>query len=257
VLRDGRLVREINRSYYHADAYEYPLTLLRLRSGREVLAHCPNEYCRLEIEDLVTGEPLTRSESRKPADFFHSRLVASPDGRYLASAGWLWHPMDAVSTYDVDAALADPTHLDGKGIGIGPWAEESSATFTSDGRLLVALYGVEDEEGHLKAGARTELVTFDLNRPHKPSLTRIDGRLGTMMAVGLRHILALYEHPRLIDLTTGEVVCSWPHIESGLQTSSILQGTPADPPPIAMDRQGNRCAIADAAGITVLRFSGV
>jgi hypothetical protein len=40
VLRRGEIVREINRSFYCADAYEYPVALLRIADGREVLAHC-------------------------------------------------------------------------------------------------------------------------------------------------------------------------------------------------------------------------
>jgi len=257
VLRGGQLVREINRSYYCADAYEYPIVLFRLRSGREVLAHCPDEYCRLEIEDLATGELLTRSASRKPGDFFHSRLITSADGRYLASAGWVWHPIDAVAAYDVEAALVDPTHLDGKGIGIDPWAEESSAAFTNDGRLLVALHGLDDDETLPKLTTTTELLTYDLAHPKNPSRIELDGRLGSLMAVGPRHILAMYEHPRLIDLTTRKVVRSWPHIHSGTQTSSILQGKLADPPPMAIDGRLLRCAFADDTGITVLRLSGI
>src|SRR5579871_4598357 len=51
---DG-LFREINRSYYHAHVYEYPILFFRLADGREALAHCPEEYCDLQIEDPATG----------------------------------------------------------------------------------------------------------------------------------------------------------------------------------------------------------
>lgn len=88
VLHRGKIIREINRSYYHADVYEYPIALARLKNGREVLIHCPEEYCRLEIDDVQSGERLTDRRSRKPADFFQSRLAVSADGRTLASAGW-------------------------------------------------------------------------------------------------------------------------------------------------------------------------
>lgn len=129
ILRDGQVHREINRSYYQADVYEYPIALFRLPCGREVLAHCPQAYCRLDIEDLATREVLTRSTARKPSDIFHSRLVVSPDGRYLLSAGWLWHPIDSVNVYGIGGALDAPTHLDGSGIGPDVFAVESSATF--------------------------------------------------------------------------------------------------------------------------------
>ena len=36
ILNNGDIHREVNRSYYQADAYEYPICLFRLKSGREV-----------------------------------------------------------------------------------------------------------------------------------------------------------------------------------------------------------------------------
>src|SRR5262245_22226881 len=32
ILKEGNILREVNRSYYFADVYEYPVTLLRLRN---------------------------------------------------------------------------------------------------------------------------------------------------------------------------------------------------------------------------------
>jgi hypothetical protein len=60
----GRLVREVDRSFYHADAYRYPLALFTLPDGRSGLVHCPKAYNRLEIEDARTGELLTAGPER-------------------------------------------------------------------------------------------------------------------------------------------------------------------------------------------------
>lgn len=38
ILGPDRMLREINRSYYHAEVYEYPILLFRLADGREALA---------------------------------------------------------------------------------------------------------------------------------------------------------------------------------------------------------------------------
>jgi hypothetical protein len=35
VLHRGKIIREINRSFYHADVYEYPIGLAALKNGRE------------------------------------------------------------------------------------------------------------------------------------------------------------------------------------------------------------------------------
>src|ERR1700758_416082 len=37
VLGPDRLFREVNRSYYHAEVYEYPILFFRLPDGREAL----------------------------------------------------------------------------------------------------------------------------------------------------------------------------------------------------------------------------
>ncbi|MBW8881752.1 MAG: hypothetical protein JF615_10135, partial [Asticcacaulis sp.] len=104
VFCDGKLIREINRSYYFAGNYPYPVALLTLGDGRVILAHCPEAYNRIEFDDVEKGVRLTASSVRTPADVFHSRLTSSPDGRYLVSAGWLWHPIDTVIVFDVEKA---------------------------------------------------------------------------------------------------------------------------------------------------------
>src|SRR5262249_4371873 len=112
LLHDGKILRELDRSFYHARAYEYPVTLFREPDGRLLLAQCPKLYCCIELEEVESGQSLTASAGRKPADFFHSRLAASPGGKRLLSAGWVWHPWSAVECFDVARALADPRHLD-------------------------------------------------------------------------------------------------------------------------------------------------
>src|SRR5260221_381046 len=52
VLKNGIAIREINRSFYYADAYEYPVALFRRSNGQEVIAHCPERFCRIDIDEL-------------------------------------------------------------------------------------------------------------------------------------------------------------------------------------------------------------
>jgi hypothetical protein len=47
VIRGRRRIREINRSFYHAHVYEFPVTVGRLHGGTDVLIHCPDGYNRL------------------------------------------------------------------------------------------------------------------------------------------------------------------------------------------------------------------
>jgi hypothetical protein len=130
LLHDGRIIRELDRSFYHADAHEYPVALFNDPEGRLLIARCPGQYCRVELEEAESGRPLTASADRKPSDFFHSRLAASPHGTRLLSAGWLWHPLSCVVCFDVARALTDPRHLDDRHdlpVSVNPGLAEGSS----------------------------------------------------------------------------------------------------------------------------------
>ncbi len=100
LLKNGQIVREINRSFYHANVYEYPIAFVAPKSGPLKIAHCPEDYNVLQIEDFETGAVVAWKDT-EPTDFFHSRLQMSPNGRWLLSAGWIWHPLDAVELFDL------------------------------------------------------------------------------------------------------------------------------------------------------------
>jgi hypothetical protein len=152
VLDGGKVVREIDRSFYHAHAYAYPIALGRLADGREVIAHCPNAYNIIEIETLAKGERLTAREG-KAQDIFHSRLSFSPGGRYLLSAGWVWHPFNIFCVFDVAEVLRNPVSLDREEERCGtfdpavPGYEVRAACWLDSDRLLVTSSGEDNGEG--------------------------------------------------------------------------------------------------------------
>lgn len=115
VDRKAGVLRELDRSYYFAHAYEYPVAVGAAVDGTPLLVHCPDAYNRLAIERLDDGERLAAAGERS-SDVFHSRLALSPGGRSLLSAGWLWHPVGDVRVYDVAEAIADSRHLEGRGV---------------------------------------------------------------------------------------------------------------------------------------------
>lgn len=82
------MVRRLHRCDYYASAFVFPLALWVSDSGHTLLAHCPDDYNRVEIDDVDAGERLTAEAGREPRDFFHSRLAVSPSGRRLLTAGW-------------------------------------------------------------------------------------------------------------------------------------------------------------------------
>lgn len=263
LLRDGEILRELDRSFYQAGAYEYPIALFNHPDGRVLLVHCPGNYCRIELEEAETGRPLTASTDRKPQDFFHSRLAASPRGKRLLSAGWLWHPMSLVACFDVAQALADPRHLDvrdGLSSSFNPGlAAESSACWLDDDCIAVAASAQPEEDSvEDDAGPRLRpcgLAVYDVVKRTCLQAFQMDESPGTIIALGKRHVLALYRHPKLVDLSTGKVIHVWSELQSGLQDGSIILDEDAKPPPMVFDPTNKRFAIVNGDTVTVIEFN--
>jgi hypothetical protein len=254
VTKAGKVLREIDRSFYWAAAYEFPVAVGALPDGREVLAHCPEGYNRLTIEGLADGEVLATAPEQA-ADVFHSRLSFSPDGRHLLSAGWVWHPVGVVRVFKVDEALTDPGYLAGEGV--LPWrAVEGSveaACWLTNARVAVFVDPDEEDFGNEGDGLRPgELGVWSLEDAQWASRTAIQGHLGTLHPFAGK-VLSLYNHARLLDTDTGAVEHEWPELLTGRQVSSILGQDTV--PAIALDSRHSRFAVGRDDIVTVIQVA--
>jgi hypothetical protein len=236
-------LREIDRSYYQAEHYDYPLCLLRLPDGREAIAHCPHRYDTLELE-LLDGTPLTR-RSAKAEDIFHARLAASPDGRWLLDNGWVWHPLAVVCVYDVAWALREPAHLSSSGLrlelGDAFDGEAEAATFCGD-RLVVC--GGDD---------RRMLSIVELPSGRNVATRALAEPLGSrLMAWDHEHVVALDGRPRLVALADGAVVHRWDDPGPAPRPCPSVNLDPPRPPYVAIDPVGSRFALADGERVVVI-----
>lgn len=142
LLKNGEIIREINRTYYFAETYEFPAAFITF-DNRTYLAHCPIDYCQLDFENVETGEIISNIEGRKPADIFHSRLSVSPDNKYLMVCGWAWHPIDKVELFDIAECFNNPLLLDKSSLYPDFGTFINSASFIDSNRILI---GASDEE---------------------------------------------------------------------------------------------------------------
>jgi hypothetical protein len=256
VTTTSTVVREINRSFYCASGYEYPVAIGRLSDGTEVLAHCPAAYNKLMLERLVDGTPVVPSPA-EATDVFQSRLRFSPSGRYLLSAGWVWHPVGVVRLYDITVALGDPAHLGGEGV--LPWSavdgDVEAACWLTDDRLAVyvnpAKEAFDGEGDSLHPG---ELGVWSIEQEQWVSRVPMGQQhMGTMHEFG-GNLLSLYEHPRLVEVATGTVTKEWPDLSTGRQLGSILPKEPV--PPVAVDSEHLRFAVLDGEEVIVIEVDG-
>lgn len=172
-----------------------------------------------------------------------------------------------MACFDVAQALADPRHLD-RGNDVSYFsrsvcqAEEDSACWLDDDCIAV---GASDEpedpeeSSEIDTGPRLlprGLAVYDLIGGTCLRAFQFDEPLGTILAIGAGHILSLYRHPKLIDVSTGTVLHVWTDLHSGLQTGSIIWALKEDamPPPMALDSAGKRFAIANGDTVTIIEF---
>jgi len=236
-------LREIDRSYYQATVYDYPVCLLTLPDGRGAIAHCPRRYDTLEIE-LLDGTPLT-SRSAKAEDIFHARLTASPDGRWLLDNGWVWHPLSIVVVYDVVRALREPEHLSSSGIALELGdafdGDVAAATFSGD-RLVVC--GGDD---------RQILSIIDLPSGRNLATLPLSERLGTrLMPWDRDHVIALDDQPRLVALADAKIVHRWNDLGPASRPCPAVGLDSPKPPHVAVDPGRSRFALADAHRVVVI-----
>ncbi|RKH40867.1 hypothetical protein D7Y23_33975 [Corallococcus sp. AB050B] len=250
LLLDGtRVVRQLTRDFYHADTHDHPVALHTLPSGRTLLAHCPESYCVVELEDAATGERLTKRDNT-PVDIFHSRLQFSPDGRYLASAGWIWHPVDAASVFDVARALEEPASLDSAALmeGVEGGIFLLSVAFGAKDMLV----SVRIEES--RDDARFFLGTYSLTEKKVLSEVELEEPAGPLMVVDAEHVVDFFQHPKLVSRSTGRVVQRWEDLDTGKALGSIRRHLPAQPH-FAMDAANRRFAVGTASGIEVITLA--
>lgn len=259
VLLDGsgNLLREINRSYYHATTYEYPAAFIE-HKGRTYLAHCPHSYCQLDFEDVETGEIITAIPDRKPADYFHSRLEVSPDGKYLMSKGWVWHPLDYISVYNIEECIANPLLLD-KFSYMKPEAnsEINIAGFIDGETALIGCFGdselFDDESPDVLSYKQLGIWNFADNVFN--NIIKSEAELGNVFVINESYAWDLYKYPKIINIQTEETVSEIRDIDSGLQNSSIIHHI-KDLPLIAVSKNKRNIAIKRNNTIEILSFTG-
>lgn len=249
VLKQGKIVREINRSYYCADAFEYPITFLSVDS-KKCIAHCPNEYNILEIEEIETGTLLTQKE-RTPHDFFQSRLQVSPNQKRLLSAGWIWQPIDSIELFDLSTNISNPKILspfweDSLG-DIGLW-EINNAVFIDDTTLLLS--GSRDPQNE-DSNEEIAIVIYDLEERKILSKIKISEPTGMLMPVNKDYAIGFYKYPKVFDLNSGQIIHKWSDIPTDTRNSSILWHL-NDRSIIAVDPKLKRFAVGTNNSIEVV-----
>lgn len=251
LIKDGEILREINRSYYQADVYEYPATFLN-HDNKTFLVHCPTSYRQLDFEEVETGKIVTNVKQREPADIFHSRLEMSPNGKYLLSKGWVWHPIDVVQVFKIEDCLSNPILLDKLDYSFPSVGSElSTASFMDESKILVGSSDeVIDDENLANVPAKS-IAIWDLHDNKFFNQWTPSFEFGNLFSIDKTFAWDIYKFPKIINLITGQIVDKAEDVYSGEQKSSILFDIKKQPQ-ISFDQERKRLAIKDNEKVLIL-----
>lgn len=240
LLRDGIILREINRSYYHAGTYEYPAAFATI-AGNTYLIHCPTKYCQLDFENVETGEIVTNINDRNPSDIFHSRLKVSSNNKNLLVCGWLWHPLDNVEVYDIVACLNNPQLLDKAASPMRFGTEINTASFINDELILLSSTDEEPWNDEVLPELPQNHITvwkFRSNQLLQP--VKVNYKIGNLFAINKQYAWDMYLFPKIIHIKTGEIIATLEDVNTGKQNSSIMND---DMPQIRFNSQTGQIAV--------------
>jgi len=250
LLKNGKLLREINRSYYCAEVYEYPAAFVTLK-GVTYIIHCPVAYKQLDFENVETGELITNKLGRKPNDIFYSRLEISPDNTFLMSKGWWWHPLDVVEVFNIEDCLNDPFLLDKSTLYPVPGVEICSASFIDGTKVLIGSSDEVIDDENLDALPPNHIAIWDLLTDEFSKPVAVKTEFGNLFAINESLAWDLFKYPKIIDINTGEVIDKMEDIDSGQQKSSIIHHV-ENHPQIVFNWETKQIAIAGKDKIEVL-----
>jgi hypothetical protein len=163
-LASETMIMPLLRDGYHTEFSPFPLAFTNFH-GQELLVH-GTAWNRLEVSNPLTGDCLTLREPNQYTaevrpehylDYFHSSLLLSPDGRWIAEDGWMWHPLGIVRTWSLEAWVGGNVWESEDGPTVRELAQRAyfwnGPLCWMDNRRL-AVWGFGDDELDLQPGIR-------------------------------------------------------------------------------------------------------
>lgn len=221
LLKEGELLREINRSYYCANVYEYPAAFVTL-NNTTYLIHCPVQYCQLDFENVETGEIVTNMPGRKADDVFHSRLEISLDNIFLMSKGWVWHPLNVVEVFNIDDCLKNPLLLGHSNLYPHVGTEICTASFINNTKVLIGSSDEVINEDHLNHLPPKHITIWNLENNQLSKPVEVTGPFGNLFVINEDYAWDIFSFPKIVNIHTGEIIDKDETIASGEQNSSII-----------------------------------
>jgi hypothetical protein len=194
-LAHGSVTARLDGGDYNTWTVPLSMAFTQL-DGRDILVH-RSEWNRLDLMDPATGDSLSNRSTPKRAtaadspdhylDYFHGRLVVSPDGRHVVDDGWIWHPVGVPVVWDLHRWLTQNCweSEDGdsrRSLGSREYYWNHGICWLDNGRVVVEGIGNDDE---LMVDG---VIIYDIDRAAAGIVERPPGMLrpeiGTLLPSG-------------------------------------------------------------------------
>ncbi len=250
LLKDLKIVREINRSYYCSDAYEFPIALLERPNEEPLVVYCPDSYDQLEVEEFTSGKRIGAELEREPTDYFFGNLILSPDFQYLLSLGWVWHPAEIAKLFKMDQILTDiritDTHDDILQVNLKDikWDEDLTGCFTTENQLILFRKDYDEDEGRL--------IGYDFVENKVLFQTTSSHPIGTLLPLSQNWVLNMCGRLSVLDAETGKVLFEYDKVKVSERKSVLYEKE--DDPIWAFNEQTRKLAITYDKELHILEF---
>jgi hypothetical protein len=179
-LQRGVVTLQLNGGDYYPDTVPFSFAFVNVRG--QVLCIHRTDWNRLDVSDPVTGELLSKrgptqykeGAPRPPhyLDYFHGALHVSPNGTYILSDGWVWHPVGIPAIWRVENwCLSNAWESEDGPSKLNICARDSYwghvVCWIDEKRLAISGIGDGDGDEEIIDGARV----FDVTLPGSASAT--------------------------------------------------------------------------------------
>lgn len=135
----------LTREDYHADVSSYSIAFVQ--QGKQTLLLHQKAWNSLEVTVLehaffgteAMQKPTASPQHREVLDYFHSLLHVSPDGKYVLSNGWVWHPVDMIRYFSVESLVRGEEQEGARIDYFGGYNWDRPLAFVSDVDFVVAV----------------------------------------------------------------------------------------------------------------------
>lgn len=166
-IGSGRIITHLNGGNYCEETVPFSACFIQFE-GQNLLIH-RTDWNRLDVTDPVSGQIITNrliapydASEKRPEhylDYFHGKLIPSPNNNQLFDDGWVWHPLSVPRTWSIKKWLTTyPWESeDGDSIIDFPIGDDWSVPACWIDDQHIAMWGIpiwdKDEEMEMRQGS--------------------------------------------------------------------------------------------------------